>query len=568
MKRTSWILLSIGAVLAAASFTTGCSEIETFKVDSPSDLQDKIDSLANAKASVDTGDTTYVTITTAIAGAEDCSTGWDAATSQWFTVPTNKLLHIDFINHTSGANNWNNWNLRLATAPGSDSDGYEELFVIRSDAYGWGNADYNSAMLKNDYADAAADAGAEDMWAYFRSVMEGAVVSMDVDHSKTGNVYVTVTQYVNDGRVLTETYEQPVSATDDIYATLVCDGSYFEVNNAYTITSKVQSVDDQAASSIVVTGYPTTLEIGQTDFWGNATATVTFADGSYVVADTADITFQIVPDLTTVGEKTVIYSYSKTKLGNYGKAVAGYYTINVVNPVTSLEVTTAPTVTTYYIYDQKVAFNPTGMVVTATYADETQGTMDLSTLAFDSVYADATGTADVVISYQGATSLVSTEYSVDVIKGTAGVGLSNFTNGWWTTFSEDETVASGESVVMKLMLYSDNLANYHSPCVILRKADLTEYCVVRMDNYGWGDSYTDSVVKDSDWNWDTFASNLNNSMVTVTVTNNGDGTADIKYDVTYANGEVHHQYYTGIAVDSSDLQTALVTEESYLVFYE
>ena len=118
------------------------------------------------------------------------------------------------------------------------------------------------------------------------------------------------------------------------------------------------------------------------------------------------------------------------------------------------------------------------------------------------------------------------------------------------------------------MVYSDNLENYHSPCVILRNAQLSEYCVVRMDHFGWGASYTDAVVKESNWIWETFPSNINNSLVTITVTNNGDGTADVKYDVTYANGESHYQYYTGIAVDSADLQTAIVTEESYLVIYE
>jgi hypothetical protein len=35
--------------------------------------------------------------------------------------------------------------------------------------------------------------------------------------------------------------------------------------------------------------------------------------------------------------------------------------------------------------------------------------------------------------------------------------------------------------------------------------------------------------------------------------------------VTYANGETHFQKYAGVTVDSSDLNCALVTEESYLV---
>ena len=89
-----------------------------------------------------------------------------------------------------------------------------------------------------------------------------------------------------------------------------------------------------------------------------------------------------------------------------------------------------------------------------------------------------------------------------------------------------------------------------------------------MDNFGWGDDNSAGVVAESNWNWDAFMSMQNMSMVTITVTNNGDGTAEILYNVTYPNGEEHFQKYSNIIVDSADLQTALVTEESYLVLFD
>ena len=123
-------------------------------------------------------------------------------------------------------------------------------------------------------------------------------------------------------------------------------------------------------------------------------------------------------------------------------------------------------------------------------------------------------------------------------------------------------------MTVHLFVYSDNLANWHSPCTILRKADMTEYGVVRMDNFGWGAGYdgNPNLVLESDWNFDTFAANQNMSAVSITVTNNGDNTADIRYNVTYANGETHFQQYSGITVDSADVQFAFVTEASYLDF--
>jgi hypothetical protein len=83
--------------------------------------------------------------------------------------------------------------------------------------------------------------------------------------------------------------------------------------------------------------------LGNENFWGDATATVTFADGSSEQVDSADISFTVIPDMTTLGKKTVIVAYSKTKQGAYTQAVSTYYNLAVTNPVVSLEVTTLPT---------------------------------------------------------------------------------------------------------------------------------------------------------------------------------------------------------------------------------
>lgn len=569
MRKSKFILLPVLTLLYIGAATTSCEGgIERYNIDAPDNIQQIADSIAEEKAKIDTGDTVYVTIANSIVGAEDCSTGWDGATSQWFTVPANRLLHIDFINHGSEANNWNNWNLRMADA----TENKVELFVIRSDAYGWGNGDFALSAMEHNYAELAAKAGIEDIWEYFRSVMDGARVEMEIDHSKTGNVYVTATMYAQNGDILVEKYHQPVSATEDILATLVCDGSWFDIKNAYTVTSKVQALEDFDAVSIAVTGMPQSIEIGQTDFWGKAVATVTFADGSQAVADTADITFSVIPDLTTIGEKTVVLSYSKTKLGNAGATVIGYYKVSVVNNVVSIEVTKMPTLSTYYIFDQlegtKLRFDTCGLVVTATYADNSKGVIANDALVFDSIPA-AVGTPDVKITYVGSTSESSTTCKVNVVKGISEVGKADYSNAWWTTFTRDTALQAGDSVVYKAMLYSKAAENYHSPCVILRNAALAEYAVTRMDHYGWGaDGWDAKAVKTSNWNWDLFKQNLTYSLITITVKNNGDGTANVKYDVVYPNGENHFQYYTNITVDSADLQTAIVLESSYLVFFE
>ena len=560
MKKAKLIRYALCVAVLAAFGLLGCEQLETYSIDTPADLQSRIDSIADAKASMNTGDTTYLNIATAIVGAEDNSTGWKGAFSDYFTIPTNKLLHLEFINYGTGVNNWNNWNLAVANVADRDADNYADYFVLRSDAYGWGNADFALNMISNNYPDTDGDG---DIWNDFRTTMQGAYVTIEVDHSATGNAFVTATAVGTNGTELVETYQQPVSATEDIVAYLICDGSHFLMKEAYLLPSKITVVEDVNPVSITVTGAPSIVEIGNEDFWGEAVATITYADGSTAEADTADLSFTVIPDMTTAGQKTVSVAYSKTKQGNYGPAVSTIYNLTVINAVTALEVTTPPDVTTYTFPGPTAPiFNPTGMVVTATYSDGTASVIANENLQF--LIPGADGEQDAVVSYVGAASTVTTTVPItNVMGGTYQVG-TDLSTAWWTKFSNNYPVASGESRTFTMNCYSDNAANWHSPSTILRTSNLTtEYAVVRMDNYGWGKGY-DSATLTNDWDFDVFTANINNSEIKITVTNNGDNTADIVYNVTYANGDTHFQKYEGITVDSSDLTTALVIEGAYL----
>ena len=571
MKTTKLLKFALYFAILAAIGLVGCEKLDLYSIDAPSDLQSRIDSIAAAKPN--TGDTTYVTITTAIVGAENNSSGWWTAFSDYFSVPTGKLLHLEFINHGTGVNNWNNWNLAVTNeiADRTAAD-YKEYFVLRSDAYGWGgkmaNVDpryaFDIKMITHNYPDTD---GNGDIWNDFRTTMQGARVSLDIDHSATGNVFVTATAVGTNGVTLVETYQQPVSAAADLMAFLICDGSYFEMKKAYLIPSKVTVVEDVNPVSIAVTGTPAFLELGNKNFWGDAKATVTFADGSSAQVDSADISFNVIPDMTTLGVKTVVVAYSKTKQGAYCKAVTTFYKLEVTNPVVSLEVTTMPLITKYYYFSSDpILFNTTGLVVTGTYSDGTKAVIPKETLQFGKIPA-ASGTQSALISYVGATKTVTTTCPLTLVKGIGQVGANDFSTAWWTAFSADYKVPSGSSKTLTMYCYSDNLANWHSPCTILRKSDKTENAVVRMDSFGWGAGYGTATLT-SDWNWDKFTSNISGSKVVITVTNNGNNTADVLYNVTYATGETHFQKYAGVTVDSADLNCALVTEVSYLVIVE
>ena len=553
------MLKALFATAFTAAVTVGCTGLEPYTIDAPDDLAEKIAAYKAEKEAGKSDDYEEITLTTAIVGAEDNTSGWWTEFSQYFTVPSGKKLFIEFENFGSGANNWNNWNVCVANGKERDTEGYSEYFVLRSDAYGWGNADYAGSVIEFDYG------GGEVNWDEFREKMQGAHVTMSIDHARAGAAYLEVHSVATGGFDIVEKYNQTVSATEDINVFLIADGSHFNMKKAWLVPSEIAEIPDFNAESISVIGYPITVPLGNEDYWGDAVATVTFEDGFTATVAKEDLTITE-PDMTTLGMKTVAYTYNLTKLGKPGKAVLGYYNFEVTD-LASIAVTKAPVTSTYYLYDQAMPFFTQGLEVTGTKGDGSTVVLDNAALTFGQVQPVA-GTQDIEISFSDG---ISTSFPVNVKIGTEAIGLPDYTNGWWTTFlSADKPVPAGESATVHLFVYSDNLANWHSPCTILRKADMTEYGVVRMDSFGWGTGYdgNPNLVLESDWNFDTFAANQNMSAVSITVTNNGDNTADVRYNVTYANGETHFQQYSGITVDSADLQMGIVTEESYLIVLE
>lgn len=161
-------------------------------------------------------------------GSEDCSAAWWSVWSDYFVIPANQTFHTKFINHTSGTENYHNWNLVVANDVDRGAAGYSEYFVLRSDLYGWGNADYNAANITNEgYGD----------WEQFKKNMEGATVDMTVEH-RGAEVYVTAIATCKDGTIYKEMYHQPCAADGNIRAFLACDHSYLQLNAAETFVGE------------------------------------------------------------------------------------------------------------------------------------------------------------------------------------------------------------------------------------------------------------------------------------------------------------------------------------------
>ena len=573
MKIKSLILKTLAVAAFVASVSVSCSEVSFIDINPPADLQSKIDSIAEANKKPES-DTTWFTIATALVGAEDNSSAWWTEFSDYFTVSQGKRTVLEFYNHGKGVDNWNNFNVCLASGE-RDSDGYAEFFVLRSDTYGWGNADYNGAMFKNYFPDVDGDG---DIWNDFRTLMQGAYTKIEIDYASAGTAFVYTTAIATDGTELRQTYEQPVTGAS-LVCFLIADGSHMNMVKAYQVPSEIAEIPDEMAASIVVTGTPAAIEVGSEDFWGQGVATVTFTDGSTAVADTADITF-VVPDLSTVGTKTILYSYSKTKQGNYGKAVAGTYTLEVTNPIVALEVSA----NAYLVGGAKyVTLSPGAVKVVAEYADGTSAPLKTSqfAVAFTDdklVYEGVEGTYKdaYTVTYTSASgSVVEAKGDLVIAKSAhpaqdpALVGLEDNTTPWWAHFSNDWAVEPYTSQTVSMTVGSNCINNWHSPCTILWDAAHGEYAVVRMDNYGWNGvphGGYDTAVLTSNWNWDIYGPNQDGAQVSITVSNNGDNTANIRYNVVYKDGSVFFQYFDGITVNSADLSFACVVEGAHLIF--
>ena len=159
-------------------------------------------------------------------GTSDCSADWWTSFSDYYRIPANGSIHLKFTNHTSGAGNWNNWNLCVSTDDERAGGNYSEYFVIRSDAYGWGGS-YASGKWDNEGYPAN-----DDEWAEFRQNMEGAKVDMTISRSGT-DIKVVAVETCTNGKVYIERFTAPCSdANEMLRAFLIVDGSYLVMDPA------------------------------------------------------------------------------------------------------------------------------------------------------------------------------------------------------------------------------------------------------------------------------------------------------------------------------------------------
>lgn len=562
---------------------TGCEGSDMYSVNSPDWLSEKIDSIEKSKVSteevlVGMNEDVYTV------GNTDFSSGFWTSFSKYYVVQDNQKWNAVFnLNiNPSATNTYKNFALIITNDVDRGGTGYTEYGAIRFDNQPSGNSEWGdhidrSFVQSNLTFETDKDKGVDKL---------GGKVTLTVDRSRVDTFMVKITN-----GTVTKTYIQPSKIANlnadesntNIRCFLVPEGSFidFQQSNIEPIGGYT-SAQDKAPVSMVLNNVPAEVDKGTTleEAMQNVSATVTFEEGVTKVIPASELLFSAINDMDEVGEKTLIAIYNKTFKGeNAATPIVANAKFNVVAGIKTITVTQAPTRTNYYYYNSAavdgvnhtLAFDPTGMVVYATYVEGEPGVIDNSKLTFSRIPATA-GKHEVTITTEnGRTATVEVNVAESAVKAVTptpvSLGAEDCSTAWWTEFTKDMKIPAGETFEFNFTNYSSGAGNWNNYVLILRKADLAEYAVVRADNYGWGNGYAACTPIGTQGDWATWLATMNGAKVKMFVTNCNNGTADVQAIVTGTDGSVTTQSYLGInTIDPSDLNVAFTVDSSHLKF--
>ena len=475
------------AVALGAMALTSCEGGDLYNVNSPDWLAGKIDSIAAQKGSgeeeIEGMEEDVYTV-----GAPDYSTGWWAVFSKYYQVPDGEKWVAQFnLNiNPAATNTYKNFAMIICNDEDRGAANYKEYGAIRFDNQPSGNSEWGDYIDRSLVSstltfETDTDAGVDKL---------GGKVTLTVDRT-SGGLVVTMTN----GNV-TKTYNQTSklenlnadSSNSKIRCFLVPEGSYINwLGSTIEPIGGFTSAEDKQPLSMTLNGVPRKVLQG-TDIkaaFANVTATIQFETGVSKDVTAADLTFQAIPDMETLGTKTLIAVYNKTYKGEGAT--------------------------------QPVIGNAEFMVV-------------------DKLYTT--------------------------------IGNSDNSTGFWGAHSDNFKVGPKETFVTSFTNYTNGQNNWNNFVVVLCSSDGSkEYAVVRADNYGWGDGYAACTPSGGQSDWAAWLKAMDGAKVTVAVTNQGDGTADVQCVMIGNDGKTYIQNYTGInTVDPNNCYFNLTVDGSHIEF--
>ena len=623
MKHNRFIKVVAGAfsyfiLLTSYLFMSSCEGADLYKVSAPDWISEKADSIAAEKASA------VVTLipTPEQLGAEDNSQDWWSVFTEDVKLEQGKTYQIPLTNY-GGASNWNNFVIILRNAAKDF-----EYAVLRADNWGWGTG--YTGEESDAHFDKSTEANREwATWAKAMSRSKCMITivpnntTVDVKITMVGADGVTYTQnYLNvDNNILPDdlylsftvdhshvVFGTPVDLPDSEPASMVLNnvpkkvllGTTFEAavaNISATVTYEDGMKKDVAADELTLQHVPDMTTTGKKTLIAAYSKTYKGEGTANPLVVTAQ--FEVVDKMYTCVGAT---DNSSGFAAEHSEAVK-------VGPGETF-------VTTFTNYTDGTA-NWNNFLVELFNADKSKfyATLRADNFGWGDGYAAATtsgGQADWgawLAAMDGAKVTVYVTNNGDgtanvkaVMTGNDGrtynqeyngintidpdnlyfhltiekahlefdnvVGAEDNTSGFAAEHSEAMMVPAGKTYVTRFTNYTDGTANWNNFLVELFNADKSKfYATVRADNFGWGDGYAAATTSGGQADWGAWLAAMDGAKVTVYVTNNGDGTANVKAVMTGNDGRTYNQEYNGInTIDPDNLYFHLTIEKAHLVF--
>jgi len=570
---------------------TSCTDGELYDVNAPDWISDKIQEIEDSKKQPEEEVLEGMQEDVYTIGNTDFTSSWWAAFSKYYVVPDGEKWNAVFNLHINPTDNtyYKNFVLVITNDADRGGTGYTEYGAIRFDFAAalnseWGDyidRQYISSTLIFSPDESNIDANVQKL---------GGKVTLTVDRTSENAFTVKITN-----SEVTKIYKQPYKEenlnTDannaNIRCFLVTEGSYIDFLQTNIVPiGGLTSAEDKNPVSMVLQDIPDQVNVGTPleEAMADVSAIITFEEGVTKTVPAAELTFSAIPDMEQPGVKTLVAIYNKTFKGeNCDNPIMASTTFEAVEKIASIEVTTPPSHTRYYYYtsaatanltDRTMVFDPTGLVVTATYTDGSTRTVDNARLSFSAVPAKAGSQSVTITAGEEVTATVEVtvfESTVSEVRNTANmVGAEDNSTGFGAAFSDYFSIPMGETKSITFTNYSNQASNWNNFVVVLRKANhIDEYAYVRADNWGEGKGYGACVHNGTQGDWNTWLAGMNGAKVTVYVTNCGNSTADVQAVMEGTTGTTSTQYYLGInTVNPDDLHFTLTVDGCHLVFNE
>ena len=590
LRKLVYVCCSITLGLMALS---SCEGGELYDVNAPDWISEKVDSIADSKKEPEEEVLEGMQEDVYSFGNTDYTSGFWTAFSKYYVVPDGQKWHGVFNLNINPADNtyYKNFALVITNDTDRGGEGYTEYGAYRFDTTN-DTLTYNSQW------------GSHLFFKYTSStLMLSPVDNLDETVQKLGGKVTLTVDRTNENAFsikiqnasATKTYKQPYKlpnlnidkSNTNIRCFLVPEGSYINFLQSNIIPiGGLTSAEDKNPLSMVLQNVPDQVNVGTTleEAVSGITAIISFEEGVTKTVTAEELQFTAIPNMEELGTKTLVAIYNKTFKGeNCDQPIVANATFEVVEKIVSIEVTAQPSHVQYYYYtsaatealtDRTMAFDPTGMEVTATYANGSSRVIDSSKLSFSVVPAKVGSQTVTITADEGVTAKINvtvSESAVSAVNNSASIiGAEDNSTAFWGAFSDNFNVPVGETKSITFTNYSSLAGNWNHFVVVLRNTALAEYGVVRADNYGWGNGYDGNanlVTGGTQGDWATWLAGMNGAQVTVYVTNCGNSTADIQAVMTGTTGTTSTQYYLGInTVDPADLNFALTVDGSHLIF--